>query len=109
MINKEQIERVIENITESGYTPESKTYADKYILLNYNHCTFTLNFKGDQLVVGVNIQIGYSTGFDQGDVDYLNSITDDWYIYEMCIKFAFKPKTEEELEEVMLYSIKSSL
>lgn len=107
VMNKEQIEEVIGNIAKSGYTPERKTYIDKLPLLDYGHCKFTLNRKRGQLVVGVNIQIGYNTGFDQGDVDYLNSITDDWYIYGQCINFSFEPKTEKELEEVMWYSIKS--
>ena len=106
-MDKEQIEKVIENITKSGYTPERKTHIDKHISLDYGRCKFTLNFKGNQLVVGVTIQISHYTAFDQGDVDYLNSITDDWFIYEQCINFSFKPKTEKELEEVMWYSIKS--
>lgn len=106
-MNTEQIEKVIENIAKSGYTPERKTHIDKHISLDYGSCKFTLNFKGDQLVVGVKIEIRCRTGFEQSDVDYLNSFTDDWYIYEQCINFEFKPKTEKELEEVMLYSIKS--
>lgn len=106
-MNIEQIEKVIESIAKSGYTPERKTHTDKHISLDYGSCKFTLNFKGGQLVVGVVIQINHCTAFDQGDVDYLNSITDDWYIYGQCINFSFKPKTEKELEEVMWYSIKS--
>ena len=107
-MDKEQIEKAIENIIKSGYTPKRKNHTDKHISLDYGFCKFTLNFKGSQLVVGVTIQISCYTAFDQGDVDYLNSITDDWFIYEQCINFSFKPKTEKELEEVMWYSIKSS-
>ena len=107
IMDREQIEKVIENITKSGYIPERKTYMDKTISLTYSHCKFTFNLKEDQLVVRVKIQIEYRTGFEQCDVDYLNSITDDWFIYEQCINFSFKPKTEKELEEVMWYSIKS--
>lgn len=106
-MDKEQVEKVIESITKSGHISERKTYIDKHVSLDYGHCKFTLNFKGDQLLVGVVIQISRYTAFDQGDVDYLNSVTDDWFIYEQCINFSFKPKTEKELEEVMLYSIKS--
>lgn len=106
-MNTEQIGKVIESIAKSGYTPERKTHIDKHISLDYGSCKFTLNFKGNQLIVGVTIQINHYTAFDQGDVDYLNSITDDWFIYEQCINFSFKPKTEKELEEVMWYSIKS--
>lgn len=106
-MNKEQIEKVIESIAKSGHIPEQKTHTDKHASLDYGRCRFTLNFKGDQLIVGVTIQISRYTAFDQGDVDYLNSITDDWFIYEQCIHFSFKPKTEKELEEVMWYSIKS--
>lgn len=79
-MNTEQIEKVIESIAKSGYTPERKTHIDKHISLDYGSCKFTLNFKGNQLVVGVTIQISHYTAFDQGDVDYLNSITDDWFI-----------------------------
>lgn len=106
-MNTGQIEEVIGNITKSGYTPKQKTHTDRHISLDYGSCKFTLNFKGNQLVVGATIQINHYTAFDQGDVDYLNSITDDWFICEQCIKFSFKPKTEKELEEVMWYSIKS--
>lgn len=107
IMDKEQIEKVIKSIAKSGHIPKCKTHIDKHISLDYGCCKFTLNFKDSQLVVGVVIQIGRYTAFDQGDVDYLNSITDDWFIYEQCINFSFKPKTEKELEEVMWYSIKS--
>ena len=108
IMDREQIEKVIEAVAKNGYTPERKIYTDKTISLYYSYCKFTFNLKGDQLVVRVKIQLKDHTGFEQCDVDYLNSFTDDWYIYEQCINFEFKPKTEKELEEVMWYSIKSS-
>lgn len=52
-MNTEQIEKVIESIAKSGYTPERKTHIDKHISLDYGRCKFTLNHKGDQLIVGV--------------------------------------------------------
>lgn len=55
MIDKEQIEKVIENIVKSGYVSERKTHIDKHVSLDYGHCKFTLNFKGSQLIVGVTI------------------------------------------------------
>ena len=56
-MDKEQIEKVIENITKSGYTPERKTHIDKHISLDYGRCKFTLNFKGNQLVVGDTVEV----------------------------------------------------
>ena len=56
-MNTEQIEKVIESIAKSGYTPKRKTHIDKHISLDYGRCKFTLNYKGDQLIVGVTIQI----------------------------------------------------
>lgn len=67
-MNTEQIEKVIESIAKSGYTPERKTHIDKHISLDYGCCKFTLNYKGDQLIVGVTIQINHYTTFDQGDL-----------------------------------------
>lgn len=41
-MNTEQIEKVIESIAKSGYTPERKTHIDKHISLDYGSCKFTL-------------------------------------------------------------------
>ena len=56
-MNTEQIEKVIESIAKSGYTPERKTHIDKHISLDYGRCKFTLNHKGDQLSVGDTVEV----------------------------------------------------
>ena len=74
-MNKEQVEEIIKNIAESGHVLENKTITDTSVSLIYYNCNFSLNLKGAELVVEVNIAFGYHTLFDQEDVDWLNSIT----------------------------------
>lgn len=104
-MNKEQIEEIIKNIAESGHVLENKTITDTSVSLIYYNCNFSLNLKGTELVVEVNIAFGYHTLFYQEDVDWLNSITDDWDIYNHCISFSFTPKDNEELKKILLRCI----
>ena len=101
IMNKEQIEKIIESLTKSGYTPECKTVTNNEISLKYGDCEFELNTKNRQLVVKTYIFLDYYTLFGQDDVDYINSISDTWQIYKHCICFEFKPKAEKELEEAI--------
>lgn len=107
MIDKEQIESVIEDMLSRGYTPDSKTVKDNRISLQYGGCEFTLNIENNQLVVDAYISIDYHTLFDQEDVDWLNSVTNHWKIYKNSLTFSFTPNDEKELETTLLDAIQS--
>ena len=43
-MNKEQIEKIIENLSKQGYHLVNKTIKDDLIKLDFGDCKFTFNF-----------------------------------------------------------------
>lgn len=100
-MNKEQIEKIIENLSKEGYHLVNKTINDDLIKLDFGDCKFTFNFKNEHLVIEVVTPLDYRMSFDQENVNFLNSITDYWEIYKHWITFNFIPKNEQELEATL--------
>ena len=82
-MNKEQIEKIIENLTKEGYHLANKTIEDDLIKL-------------DSVM-----PIDYRVTFDQDNVNFLNSITSYWSIYKHWLEFKFTPKNKLELEATL--------
>lgn len=100
-MNKEQIEKIIENLSKEGYHLANKTIKDDLIKFDFGNCKFTFNFKNEPLLIQSVMPLEYGTTFDQENVNFLNSITDYWEIYKHWITFNFIPKNEQELEATL--------
>lgn len=100
-MNKEQIEKIIENLTKEGYHLANKTVEDDLIKLDFGDYKFTFNFKNKPLLIESVMPLDYRVTFDQDNVNFLNSITDYWEIYKHWITFNFTPKNEQDLEATL--------
>ena len=107
-MNKEQLEKIIENLSKEGYQLANKTIKNNDLIkLDFGCCKFTFNFKNESLLIEASILFEYGTTFDQENVDYLNSITSYWSIYKHWIEFNYKPNNEEELEATLYQLLES--
>lgn len=100
-VNKEQIEKIIENLAKDGYNLANKTIKDDLIELDFGDCKFTFNFKNKPLLIESVMPLDYRVTFDQDNVNFLNSITSYWSIYKHWLEFKFTPKNKLELEATL--------
>lgn len=107
-MNKEKIEKIIENLAKNGYHLDNKTIKDNLIKLNFgNYCKFTFHLENEPLLIEAIMPIEYGVTFDQENVNFLNSITTYWSIYKHWLEFKFTPKSEEDLENTLLQLLES--
>lgn len=104
-MNKEQIEDIINDLEKREYEVRFKTYEDNIVSFYCNEHAFTIDYNGAKTVVGVGICLDVYSTFNQKDVDWLNSITDHWEIYNHCISFSSTVENEQELEELLLHCV----
>ena len=106
-MNKETIETIIANLAKKGYNIERKEIKDKTIYVDYGDCMFYFEFGNAELNVRAVLKLDYKLTFDQENVDYLNTITSYWSIYNNWIRFVYVPKDEQELEDTLLQLLES--
>ena len=104
-MNKEQVEDIIKSLENHGYEVRFKTYTDNSVSFHCNEHIFTIDYNSTRPVVCVGICLGVYSTFNQKDVDWLNSITDHWEMYEYCITFSTTVENEQELEKLLLYCV----
>lgn len=102
-LKQENIEKIIENLEEVGYQPNTTQFTKDYSHVKYD--MIEMDIKPD--VINFRIKLGFNTGnlpvtFSKADADYLESKgVDDWSIYEYWLEFTYSPQNEQDLEETL--------
>lgn len=104
-MTKEQIEDIIKSLENRGYEVRFRTYEDNIVSFYCNKHAFTIDYNSAKPVVGVGIRLGVWSVFNQKDVNWINSITDNWEMYKYCISFSSTVESEEELEKLLLHCV----
>lgn len=96
-----RIDEIIEYLTNNGLAPEDFERNNISACLNYDSYYIDIDLIGSELNTEFLAPLDRHTGFGQSCVNFINSFTTDWEIYEGYLKIRFNTKDKQNLLDTL--------